>query len=82
MTRHIVLKVYMSDVFKWLVQPNRTILKWLTLKLNDVNKALTSEDDREEELRLMDSAGSANNGKASLASGSAEQTRDVASCVI
>ena len=57
MTRHIVLKVYMSDVFKWLVQPNRTILKWLTLKLNDVNKALTSEDDREEELRLMDSAG-------------------------
>ena len=57
MTRHIVLKVYMSDVFKWLVQPNRTVLKWLTLKLNDVNKALTSEDDREEELRLMDSAG-------------------------
>ena len=57
MTRHIVLKVYMSDVFKWLVQPNRKILKWLTLKLNDVNKALTSEDDREEELRLMDSAG-------------------------
>ena len=55
MTRHIVLKVYMSDVFKWLVQPNRTILKWLTLKLNDVNKALTN--DREEELRLMDSAG-------------------------
>ena len=57
MTRHIVLKVYMTDVFKWLVQPNRTILKWLTLKLNDLNKALTSEDDREEELRLMDSAG-------------------------
>ena len=58
MTRHIVLKVYMSDVFKWLVQPKRTILNWFTLKLNDVNKALTSsEDDSEEELRLMDSAG-------------------------
>ena len=48
----VFTKRYISDVHKWLLPQKRTILKRLTLKLNDVdgdvNKTLTSEDESEQ----------------------------------